>query len=198
LVGKVAMDLCYTAGMPHIHTADKQYDLCTCAFIVRTDTPEPTIMLHKHVTLGMLMQFGGHVELNENPWQAIAHELREESGYELSDLLLLQPQTRFAYLSGSHGVAHPIPATVMSYRYGDLNHLHTDLVYVFTTDHAPRLPVAKGESTELRCLTRTEIETLPEALIPQDIRAIALFALDILTAAWEAVPASDWSLEPAT
>lgn len=70
--------------MPHIHTEPGQHDLTVSAYIVRMDLPEPAIILHKHRKLNKWLQFGGHVEPHENPWQAVQREIREESGYELS------------------------------------------------------------------------------------------------------------------
>lgn len=80
--------------MAHIHTEPGQHDHTASGFIVRTDTPEPTLILHRHKKTGKYMQFGGHIELDETPWQAVRHELMEESGYDLSDLQILQPMQR--------------------------------------------------------------------------------------------------------
>ena len=65
--------------MPHIHTKPGQHDHTVSAFIVRLDGKQPRILLHRHKKSGVYMQFGGHIELHENPWQAISHELLEES-----------------------------------------------------------------------------------------------------------------------
>lgn len=64
--------------MSHIHSGNNQHDLTVTAYIVRIDTPEPQALLHLHKKLGVLLPVGGHVELSETPWQAIAHELEEE------------------------------------------------------------------------------------------------------------------------
>lgn len=56
-----------------------------------TEGDEPRIILHKHRKLKMLLQFGGHVELDETPWQAVLREIAEESGYDKNQLKLLQP-----------------------------------------------------------------------------------------------------------
>jgi len=63
--------------MAHIHTQPGQHDHTASAYIVRTDFDEPKIMLHLHRKIGKYLQFGGHVELHETPWQAVVHELRE-------------------------------------------------------------------------------------------------------------------------
>ncbi len=45
------------------------------------------------------MQVGGHIELDETPWQAVEHELREESGYTLAELSSIVAAT---YFKGLH------------------------------------------------------------------------------------------------
>ena len=69
--------------MPHIHNKPGQHDICVSGYIVKiTEGDEPRIILHKHRKLKMLLQFGGHVELDETPWQAVLREIAEESGYD--------------------------------------------------------------------------------------------------------------------
>ena len=74
--------------MPHIHTEPDQHDMTVSAYIVRTDSAEPLCLVHMHRKIGKLAQIGGHIELNETPWQSIAHELEEESGYTLENATL--------------------------------------------------------------------------------------------------------------
>lgn len=83
--------------MAHIHTNPGEHDLTASAFIVRDDFEEPRLLLHMHKKLHILLQPGGHVELNENPWQAIEHELREETGYTFDELEVLQPKDRLRF-----------------------------------------------------------------------------------------------------
>ena len=66
--------------MAHVHTQYGEHDQTASAFIVRTDTEQPKLLLHLHKKLGVLLQPGGHVELQENQWQAICHEIQEETG----------------------------------------------------------------------------------------------------------------------
>ena len=54
--------------MPHIHNQPGQHDICVSGYIVKiTEGAEPRIILHKHRKLNKLLQFGGHVELDETP-----------------------------------------------------------------------------------------------------------------------------------
>ena len=60
------------------------------AWIMRRQDGEVKALVHRHRKLHIWLQPGGHIEHTENPWQALAHELREETGYELSQLRVLQ------------------------------------------------------------------------------------------------------------
>lgn len=169
--------------MPHIHTNPGEYDFCASAFIVRLDPDEPRLLLHRHKKLGTFIQFGGHVETKENPWQALDHELREESGYELAQLRLLQPPYTLRSLSGV--VLHPTTVTAMSHDF-DENHKHTDLEYAFTTTQRPRHSIAQGESQEIRGFTRSELDD-PSFEIPDNVREIGVFILEVCLEKWDSV-----------
>lgn len=178
--------------MPHIHTIPGGHDATASAFIVRTDLAEPVIMLHRHKKLGTLLQFGGHVEATENPLQAIAHELLEESGYALDQLFLLQPKLRITRLTDV--VLHPVPACSFTHRFQGLDHYHTDTSYAFVTHETPKHDISVGESKDIRTFTVTELESLANGEILQNVKEIALFVLRKLYIDWEQVPTTSWQL----
>ena len=185
--------------MPHLHTAPGQHDLTVSLFLVRTDGPEPVVLLHHHRSLGVWMQTGGHVELTETTWQAVAHELREETGYELDQVAVLQPALRLGPLPDND--VHPQPIclrTVPVARGVEHEHWHIDLGFALVTAEAPRLAVSPGESTELAWLTRRQLLDLPAGETYEDVRQIHLYILDRLLDAWPAVPAAeaDWDRRP--
>lgn len=144
--------------MPHIHTEDNQHDHTTSAFIVRTDFSEPKLMVHMHRKIGKLLQAGGHVELDETPWQSIRHELIEETGYDLNQLRILQPASnRLDFLSTA--VVHPIPVVTHTHAYSSQStHKHTDTVYAFIASGEPKGLPAEGESQDVRWLTLSELK----------------------------------------
>lgn len=146
--------------MPHIHTEPGQHDLTASAFIVRTDFDEPKIMLHMHKKLGAWMQFGGHVELDENIWDSLTHELLEESGYRMDQLNLIEIAPT-PVKQDENAVPHPIPFSVNTFVY-DENHKHIDLCYVFTTNDEPSAKVGKDESSEIRYMSKQDIIDLPK------------------------------------
>lgn len=75
--------------MPHIHTQPNQHDMTVSAYIVRKENDEWKYLVHFHKKIEVLMQIGGHIELDETPWQTVAHELEEESGYTPYELTVV-------------------------------------------------------------------------------------------------------------
>lgn len=178
--------------MPHIHTEPGQHDLTASAFIVRTDTPEPTIMLHLHKKLNRYMQFGGHVELHETPWQAVIHELREESGYDMNQLDVLQPLIRIKRLTGAS--MHPAPLSCNTHLFKTgMNHFHTDIEFALITSELPRNSVEDGESNNMRLFTLDELLKLSGEETFENIREIAIYVLRDIVPNWERVSTSEFA-----
>ena len=185
--------------MAHIHTGPGQHDLTVSAFIVRADGPGgvPRVLLHRHKVQGVLMQPGGHVELDEGPWSALLRELAEETGYAPDELRVLQPSPRVRRLRGA--CVHPQPVSVTTHEVGAPapgvvavaapGHRHIDLTYALVAEAAPSRTPAPGESRDLRWLTRDELAALTSAQIHPDVQDLGLFVLDETLRAWEPVPA---------
>lgn len=177
--------------MAHIHTEPGQHDHTASAFIVRIDGGEPKVLLHVHKKLGMLLQTGGHVELHETPWQAVLHEINEETGYNLSQLQLLQPKLRLKHITGA--VLHPQPLAHNTHRFDHEGiHMHTDVSYAFISDSLPAgLPDA-GESRDQRWLGLADLQLLTKDEIFSNVREIMIFLLTDVLASWEVVELSDF------
>lgn len=179
--------------MPHVHTQPGQHDLTASALVFRTDGPEPRVLFHWHKKLQVWMPFGGHVELHETPWSGIVHELREESGYDLDQLKLLQPPHTMREF-GDTSVAHPLPFVFGTHPYdGKMAHYHTDVGFLFVTTKDPLHAVAEAESANLQLFTRAELTALPDAEILQNVRTSALYAFDSLLDDWQAVDPTAYS-----
>lgn len=178
--------------MSHIHPDKGQHDLTVTAFIVRADLEEPKVLLHMHRKLHTLLPVGGHVELSETPWGAMAHELIEESGYLLSQLQLLQPRSRIKHLTKV--VQHPYPLSINTHDVS-ADHFHTDLQYGFVANGEPLERIEDGESTDLQWLTRHELDALPATEIFANVREVYRFLLDEALGNWDRVNASEFLVD---
>jgi len=133
------------------------------------------------------MPFGGHVELIENHWQAIAHELEEECGYQLNQLQVLQPKHRLKQVSNA--TMHPMPIAFNTYddvaTKEDGKHFHTDISYGFITNQTPNLKLPEGESEDIRCFTKQELLNIPDNEILKNAREVCLFMFNEILPNWE-------------
>ena len=142
------------------------------------------MLLHMHKKISKLMQPGGHVELNENPWQAVLHEIEEETGYHRTQLSVLQPDWAIKKLTG----VLPVQFCTNTHPINEFNHFHTDLSYVFTVDSDPSGELGEGESTDLRWMTYQEIKAMPDDMILVNAKEIALSAFTTCLPNWDAMP----------
>ncbi len=140
--------------MPHIHIQPDQHDMTASAYIIMRDNGEWKCLVHMHKKVDKLMQIGGHIELNETPWQAVAHEIQEESGYTLEQLDILQPFASMPLTDGN--IVHPVPFTMNTHNVGD-EHYHSDLCYGFVASSYPKNQTPDGESNDLRWCTLSEL-----------------------------------------
>lgn len=144
--------------MPHIHTGPGQHDMTVSAYIIRQREDGAWLcLMHMHRKIDKLMQIGGHIELQETPWQAVAHEVLEESGYSLDELMILQFTADRVEESGN--VTHPVPFSVNTHLVGGLEneHYHSDMCFGFEAHAKPNATVSENESTKLRWLTLQEL-----------------------------------------
>ncbi len=177
--------------MPHIHTQPGQHDFTASAHIIRRDMDVPRILLIAHKKLGILLQPGGHVELDENPWQAICHELREETGYSIDDLKVLQPSLRIQPTAGVKH--HPVPLWMNTHQFVDESHFHTDTMYLLEAHAAPPKLPQEGESQDLRWVSELDIEQLSDQEIYPNTRQVALQVLQLFADEWQPVSPNQFS-----
>jgi 8-oxo-dGTP pyrophosphatase MutT (NUDIX family) len=178
--------------MAHIHTGPGQHDTTSSGYIILTGQGEPKIYLHWHKKISRWMQFGGHIELHENLWQALAHEVREESGYDLSQLRLLQPPIPAIKSEASDVIFHPRPLAIVTTPFPGIDHYHTDISYLFVTTQAPGQAVGDGESSRLGLFTQQQIRSMPESEMIENIRDIILYIFEECLPNWEQTPATNW------
>lgn len=148
-------------------------------------------MLHMHKKLRRLYQFGGHIELHETPWQAIIREICEESGYDISQLAVLQPNYRLTALGAV--TLHPLPMTVQTHKFDGENHFHTDLAFAFITGQKPKFAIGAGESSDIRLCSYSQLNNLSADAIKDNVKQTAMFALDHCLANWEPVETNSFA-----
>jgi 8-oxo-dGTP pyrophosphatase MutT (NUDIX family) len=141
--------------------------------------------------MNKLLPVGGHVELTETPWQALARELKEESGYEISQLAILQPKSRIKNLTDA--VLHPYPISINTHNITD-KHFHTVIEYAFVANSEPNHDIKEGESTDQRWLTIDEIMALPDDIIFENVKEVYAFMINEALTQWERVDTDDYSL----
>jgi len=155
--------------MPHIH---ELMDFTVEAFVVHAHR----VLLVYHKQLHKWLPVGGHIELDEDPEQALFREIQEESGLEVT-ILSQKPAQSFpgrkflfppAYLD-----VHPITPT----------HRHIGLVY-FATAASDRVILAADEHEAIRWFSEGELHD-PAFDIQPDV---LFYACDALGRAAEANP----------
>lgn len=148
--------------MAHIH---EKIDFTASVFVVH----EGKVLLHKHKKLGIWLQPGGHIELEDGPIETAIKEVQEETGLDVE-------------LVGGHEVDATVSGDILTpvflnrHQFND-THEHIDFVY-FGRIVGGELRPEDGTATEFRWLTREEVESDPD--LRPAIRRYALAALNEL------------------
>lgn len=140
--------------MPHIHELK---DFTTSAFVLHPT--EPKLLLLKHRKIGKWLQPGGHVELHENPLQALEHELEEETGLLSTDWVFIdQPDQPNVRHETNNEMTLPLPFHFNVHNFNE-THQHIDICYLVkaTTDNLTENP---DGADEIRWLSMDEIKVL--------------------------------------
>jgi 8-oxo-dGTP pyrophosphatase MutT (NUDIX family) len=136
--------------MAHIH---ELYDYTTSAFILHP-TEKKILLLH-HKKLNKWLQPGGHVELHENPLQALQHELEEEAGLTPNDYTIIEPADH-PRPSGNN-VVLPLPFYFNEHLFtSESNHRHIDICYLARA-HTSKLTDSPDGAHAIAWLTLEEI-----------------------------------------
>lgn len=138
--------------MAHIH---ELYDFTVSFFILHPT--EKKICLHFHRKLGFWNQLGGHIELDEQPIDAVTRELTEEAGLQPDDYDIVQTATG---PNPRNAVAIPAPFSVIIYNYGNESvHKHIDMPYLIQSK-TEKLAPAEGESAQIGWFTLDEMKDM--------------------------------------
>lgn len=137
--------------MAHIH---ENYDFTVSAYVLHPS--EAKIALHFHKKLHKWLQFGGHVELDEDPEQALTHELLEEAGFAPKDYEIIQ-STDQPHPRGSKTLNIPFHYEV--HQFADTNHKHIDMQYLVKAK-IDKFSPKENESKTIAWFTLDEINKL--------------------------------------
>lgn len=130
--------------MSHIH---ELIDWTVVAYVVH----EGKVLFVYHKELQKWLPLGGHIELDEDPDEALVREVREESGIEDFEVLsskpgIEAPERKLLYVPAYMDV-HPISPT----------HNHIGLTY-FLRVHSDAVQLAEEEHDEIRWLTEDDLD----------------------------------------
>jgi len=143
--------------MPHINDL---IDFTIGAFIVHDEK----VLLINHLQLKRWLCVGGHIELNEDPIQALFREIEEESGIKAEDLTVL---------SSKSSVELPDSKPLFTPNFLDIHgitdtHKHIGMVY-FMTSKIDQIKLAEKEHSGIRWFSEEDLEN-PEFAIREDVK----------------------------
>lgn len=150
--------------MPHIH---EKVDFTTSAFVIHADR----VLLRKHDKYEKWLSVGGHVELDEDPNQALIREVKEETGL---DVRLLGPHTPEFDTPREWDL---VPPLFLNRHFVTESHEHVDLLYVARTESDHIAPGPDEKEVDMHWFTEEELQD-PSWGIPERIRQYALKALE--------------------
>lgn len=147
--------------MPHIHDL---IDFAVLVYIVYQNK----VLLVDHKQLKTWLPVGGHIELHEDPEEALLREVQEECGLQIK-LLEKSPKFRLKDVkslpSPSYLNIHQISST----------HKHIGLIY-FAKAKSNKVKLAEKEHNGIRWFSEKELED-PHFSIREDIKFYAKKAL---------------------
>ena len=130
--------------MPHVHDL---IDFTVDVFIVHDNK----VLLIFHKKHNMWLQIGGHIELNEDPDEALFREVKEECGLEIGIIGRKEPRievkgTKFLYAPSFMNI-HDINET----------HKHIGLVY-FAKAKSDKIVLSEREHKDIRWFNKEDLD----------------------------------------
>lgn len=159
--------------MPHIHTADGQFDFTVSGYLVH----DSKVLLIKHKYLPIWTPPAGHVELDQTPIDAIYAEISEEAGIDKSRLKLIET-TPYPSSRKRSDIATELPLPFdMEYHTISDTHRHINMAYIVTSDTDNVVP-GEGESNTFKWFDADELRAFDET--NESIISSALYALQYI------------------
>ncbi|MEI6423274.1 MAG: NUDIX domain-containing protein, partial [Lentisphaerota bacterium] len=135
--------------MPHLH---ERYDFVVSVFIVhraRSRVDRDRVLLINHKRYSEWLPIGGHIELDEDPEEALYREIREECGLKIR------------LLNRAPGIAHrgvkplPTPSYVDAHR---ISKTHSHIAFVFfAVCHSDKTRLHEEEHSDYRWVSSLEL-----------------------------------------
>lgn len=151
--------------MPHIHDL---YDFTVSAFIVFREK----VLLVNHPRYQFWLAPGGHIELNENPDEALFREIEEETGFKPEDITVLSTKPKQLPQTTSKFVYTP---NFIDVHEANAPHKHITLMYLIKANHNRHLK--SDEHSDARWFTASELDKA-EYNIPPDAKFAAKEAIE--------------------
>lgn len=148
--------------MPHIH---ELYDYTITAFIVNNSRQ---VLLVNHPRYNKWIPVGGHIELDEDPEQALFREVKEETGL---DIEVLSDRPRIT----SPGTKFLITPHYIDVHEANPPHKHISFTYFVKTESDKF--ILSDEHDDMRWFTLAELEDETYALS----EAIKFYAREAIT-----------------
>ncbi len=153
--------------MAHIH---EKIDFTASVYIVH----DHKVLLHRHKKLDIWLQPGGHIELDEDPVQAVLREAKEETGLDI-DLVGEEPR-QFQTPYGARNLMTP---RFLSRHFFDESKMHEHIDFVYFARSRSADAVTEEGGRPVRWFSREELDDPSHELLP-DVKFYAQTALDEL------------------
>ena len=139
--------------MPHIHHL---YDFTITAFITHQDK----VLFVHHPRYGKWIAPGGHIELNEDPEQALIREIEEETGLK-TEIISTRPS-----IPGANRKLLPTPEFMDVH---DANAPHKHISFVYFAKSLSDAFVLSDEHLAMKWFSHDDLSNKEYALDPVDI-----------------------------
>lgn len=150
--------------MPHIH---EKIDFTAEALVVHKNK----VLLRKHDKYDLWLGIGGHVELDEDPNEAVIREAKEEAG------LTVKLVGKTVSLKNAPDEKDLVPPRFLNRHRINPTHEHVDMIYFATTD-TDKVIEGDGEAAKgFHWFTKKELAD-PKWQIKESIRHYAQKALE--------------------
>lgn len=124
-------------------------------YLVAVVNGDVKVLLHKHKKMAIWIGVGGHVERDENPFETVLRETKEETGFTPT----LIPRLRQPFIA-SYVTLLPTPHFIFQFKISayrnEPSHFHIDLVFIGTIKRPSEIKMQE----EFRWFSAKELKTL--------------------------------------